>query len=166
MLPMPDTPPGGSRASCTDVRRRPYSLIFARILAIISNLSYRIEPNNTHSESLKSEYSSSPTLIGLPPYYIPSSAYAIPNALTPSSPRQHTCGINTLSPVATPIGNLFPFLSIAPGPTASTFAWFSSFCALSGRKMPPAVFTSAFTRCTRTRSRSGARDLMERRAEA
>lgn len=66
-----------------------------------------------------------------------------------------------MSPGCTLTAILFPSLSKAPGPTASTFASLSSLTADSGRKMPPAVFASALTRWTRMRSRRGARDLID-----
>jgi hypothetical protein len=86
-------------------------------------------------------------------------------ALFHSPPIQkHTCGIKTRSPTATPQLTLLPSLSRPPGPTASTFASFSSLTLLSGRKMPEAVLDSAFMRCTRTRSRRGARERIDFRA--
>jgi len=75
-----------------------------------------------------------------------------------------TCGTRTLSPGFTDTSIVFPSLSRAPGPTASTLASLSSLTALSGRKMPPAVLVSIFTRCTRTRSRRGATARMDLRA--
>lgn len=70
------------------------------------------------SLSLSSVYSSSPTLIVWPP----------------------KLGRRTLSPVFTLVGIAFPFLSLAPGPTAMTCAsglFFS--VADAGKKMPEAV---------------------------
>lgn len=64
--------------------------------------------------------------------------------------------------MATPIGNRLPFLSRAPGPTATTLASLSFSTLDSGRKMPLAVFVSALIRWTRTRSRRGARARMDR----
>lgn len=86
------------------------------------------------------------------------SAHRHPLQHQPPSP---TCGINTLSPGCTLTCTRLPSLSRPPGPTASTLASFSSLTALSGRKMPPAVLASAFIRWTSTRSRRGARDLMD-----
>ena len=60
------------------------------------------------------------------------------------------------------MGSLLPFLSSAPGPTARTLASLSFSTEDSGRRMPEAVLVSALTRCTRTRSSSGARARMER----
>jgi len=71
-----------------------YSLILARM-----------------SWSRKSEYSSSPTLTGDPPYW----------------------GIKTLSPGCTLQAILLPSLSSPPGPTARTFASFNSLTLDSGR---------------------------------
>ena len=116
----------------------------------------------THSWSRNSEYSSSPTFTGLPPYYdtVSPCLYS-----TESDGRMKlTCGIKTLSPGATLGAILFPSLSSPPGPTASTFASLSSFTLLSGRKIPPAVFVSALILWTRIRSRRGASDLMDLRA--
>lgn len=66
-----------------------------------------------------------------------------------------------MSPGATLGATLFPSLSSPPGPTASTFASLSSLTLLSGRNIPLAVLVSALILWTRTRSRSGARDLMD-----
>ena len=60
------------------------------------------------------------------------------------------------------MGRRLPSLSRAPGPTARTLASLRSLTEDSGRKMPEAVLASALTRWTRTRSRRGMRDLMER----
>jgi hypothetical protein len=75
---------------------------------------------------------------------------------------KRTWGINTRSPVVTPMGSLLPSLSRPPGPTARTLASLSSLTLDSGRKMPLAVLASALMRWTRTRSSSGTRDLMDR----
>jgi hypothetical protein len=81
-------------------------------------------------------------------------------APNPSLPKR-TCGISTLSPGWTLMTMRLPSRSRPPGPTARTLASLSSLTADSGRKMPPEVLASARTRWTRTRSRSGARDLMD-----
>lgn len=137
-----------------------------------------IERQDVYSWSLNREYSSSPTLTGEPPYYIAhqsmfkltfqvlkSIAYHAATFLNAFSHQQsqcqHTCGIRTLSPTDTEQLTLFPSLSRPPGPTANTFASLSSLTLDSGKKIPEAVLVSAFMRCTRTRSRSGARDLMD-----
>lgn len=73
-----------------------------------------------------------------------------------------TVGISTRSPACTPTGSLLPSLSRAPGPTARTLASLSSLTLDSGRKMPDAVLVSALMRWTRTRSRRGTSDLMDR----
>ena len=70
------------------------------------------------SLSLSSVYSSSPTLIVWPP----------------------KLGRRTLSPVFTLVGIAFPFLSLAPGPTAMTCASGLFFSVADvGKKMPEAV---------------------------
>ena len=108
------------------------------------------------SLSLSSVYSSSPTLIVWPP----------------------KLGRRTLSPVFTLVGIAFPFLSLAPGPTAMTCASGLFFSVADvGKKMPEAVcegdkvisfsseiewlgckwtFCDGCSRCTSTRSSSGA----------
>ena len=94
----------------------------------------------------------------------PARAKSFPISIHPPIPlhlQRLTCGINTLSPDFTPMGMILPSRSRMPGPTASTLASLSSLTAVSGRKMPVEVLASALTRCTRTRSRSGMRDLMD-----
>jgi len=76
-----------------------------------------------------------------------------------------TWGIKTLSPGCTLGATRLPSLSNAPGPTARTFASLSSLTAVSGRKMPVAVFASGLTRCTRMRSRSGAIERIDLMAD-
>ena len=117
----------------------------------------------TYSWSLKSEYSSSPILIGLPPNYCSCQNASLAALVIRVISVERTCGIRTLSPLCTLIGRRLPFLSNRPGPTANTFASLSSFTALSGSKTPPAVFVSAFMRCTSTRSRRGATERMDLR---
>ena len=130
-----------------------------------------------YSWSLNSEYSSSPTFTGDPPYCNPSvSTFEVtqhPVVLSHSrcisqyihhSPQRNpglTCGIRTLSPTLTLQLTLFPSLSSPPGPTANTLASFNSLTLDSGRKIPDAVLVSALMRWIRTRSRRGARDLMD-----
>ena len=75
-----------------------------------------------------------------------------------------TWGIKTLSPACTLQLTLFPSLSKPPGPTAKTLASLSSLTLDSGRKIPLAVLVSALILWTKTRSRRGARDLMDLRA--
>lgn len=122
---------------------------------------------STYSLSRKSWYSLSPTLIGLPPNCtIPRLAITVAacGRHRRAYQRAHTWGINTLSPALRLGAILAPSRFSAPGPTASTSAWFSSFCADSGRKMPPAVLASALTRCTRMRSSRGAMERTDLRA--
>jgi hypothetical protein len=76
-----------------------------------------------------------------------------------------TWGIKTLSPGCTLGAILFPSLSMAPGPTASTLASLSSLTAVSGRKIPVAVFASGFMRWTRMRSRRGAIERIDLMAD-
>ncbi len=134
----------------------------------------------TYSWSLKRWYSSSPTLTGDPPYcayisqmfswmesklQIAASIHILTLHTTIRIKEQKrpqlTCGIKTLSPGATLHETLLPSLSNPPGPTAKTLASFNSLTLDSGRKMPPAVLASILTRWTRTRSSSGARDLID-----
>ena len=83
-----------------------------------------------YSWSLNSEYSSSCTFTGLPPYYRPSISRL---RLQIWSNEERTCGIRTLSPGATLGAIRFPSLSNPPGPTASTVASLSSLRLLSGK---------------------------------
>jgi hypothetical protein len=101
-------------------------------------------------------------------YQSSSSLHLVPRKTTREKKHNNklTWGINTLSPTETPQLTLFPSLSSPPGPTASTRASFSSLTLDSGRKMPEAVRVSALMRCTSTRSRRGARDLMDLSAVA
>lgn len=88
-----------------------------------------------------SKYSSSPTLIELPPQL----------------------GRSTLSPDLTEVGTIFPSLSGAPGPVAMTLAsGRGEEAAEEGRKIPEEVLVSGLKRCTSTRSRRGTTDLMDR----
>ena len=145
----------------------PYSLIFARSLAInqLSILHYRIKdrcgqvllmvpkqrvlllPNLDRTSTILEHKTTiniiSSEILEYPGHQIP------------------TCGINTLSPGATLGVTLLPSLSRPPGPTASTLASLSSLTLLSGRKIPPAVLASALTLWTSMRSRRGERDLMD-----
>ena len=66
-----------------------------------------------------------------------------------------TCLASTLSPTATVIGMTSPFLVLAPGPTANTSPSLFFDTALSGMKIPPAVFKLGITRLISTRSASG-----------
>lgn len=120
----------------------------------------------SYSWSLKRWYSSSPTLTGLPPYYIIISKHPLLVRPEISTGGALTCGIKTRSPGFTEISILLPSLSNPPGPTARTLASDSFSTVDSGRKIPEAVLTSALIRWTRMRSRRGARDLMERREVA
>src|SRR6202171_3940745 len=75
----------------------------------------------------------------------PSSFTSVPDHL-PNSTR---------SPVLTSSGCSLPSLSRAPEPTATTSPSIGFSCAVSGMKMPPAVFASGSTRRIRTRSCNG-----------
>lgn len=166
-----------------------HSLILARMLHVfVSPVPYPKKPagkeGKTYSLSRKSWYSSSPTLTGEPPNCAnTTSASMAPGFFSLflfvfATTSQHivvsshgplgvpkaglTVGIKTRSPACTPMGTRLPSLSIPPGPTASTLASFSSLTLDSGRKMPEAVLASALMRWTRTRSRRGTRDLIDR----
>lgn len=80
--------------------------------------------------------------------------------------RQHTCGIKTRSPALTLGSILFPSWFKAPGPTANTRPSDNFSMVLSGKKIPEAVLVSALMRWMRTRSRRGARALMDLREVA
>src|SRR5262245_47238160 len=65
----------------------------------------------------------------------------------------------TVSPTLICSPRRVPSLSSLPGPTARTFPFCGLFLAVSGRRMPPVVFSSALKRCTTMRSPSGFRPI-------
>lgn len=117
-----------TRRCSTTIHQYAYSWILARI-----------------SESRIKRYSSSPTLIWLPPHD----------------------GSSTLSPGFTLVGTTWPSLLGAPGPAAMTEAsGMGVELDDEGRKMPVAVLVSGLKRWTSTRSRRGTTDLILRIVEA
>src|SRR5713101_3736967 len=62
---------------------------------------------------------------------------------------------STRSPVLTSSACSLPSSSRTPGPTATTSPSIGFSCAVSGMKMPPALFVSGSTRRIRTRSCNG-----------
>ena len=91
-----------------------------------------LEPSSTPMMSLSFMInSSSPSILTSVPDHLPNS---------------------TRSPTFTSIGVSLPASSRPPGPTATISPWLGFSCAVSGMMMPEAVFSSASTRLTTTRS--------------